>query len=186
MLRPLIKMAAEPEMGPLAEALEEINAPIYITDADGKVTHFNSTCVGFSGRSPVAGKDRWCVTWKLYTADGAFLPHDQCPMASAVRSKQALRGVVAIAERPDGTRVKFMPFPTPLFSASGDFLGAINMLIDVSDPRQIADLRSQALKARRLARAAMDVSIDSTLNAMADEYETLADALARPTAPASF
>jgi len=182
-LRPLIKMAAETEMERLATALEEISAPLYITDPEGLVTHFNSACIGFSGRTPAAGKDRWCVTWKLYTADGEFLPHDQCPMASAVRNRRALRGVIAIAERPDGARVKFMPFPTPLLAASGEFLGAINMLLDVSDPRQITDLRSQAQRCRRLANSMGDSVTSATLGALALEYDAMADALEASEAP---
>jgi PAS domain-containing protein len=184
-LQPLIKMAAETEMQRLATALEEINAPLYITDPKGIVTHFNSACIGFSGRTPAAGKDRWCVTWKLYTADCEFLPHDQCPMAATVRSKRPLRGMIAIAERPDGTRVKFMPFPTPLVTASGEFLGAINMLLDVSDPRQIDDLRSQAQRSRRLASSIGDSATSATLDALALEYDAMADTLEASEAPTS-
>src|SRR5471030_2118300 len=95
-------------------ALEALQAPIYVTDAEGVITYFNPACIGFAGRTPAVGKDRWCVTWKLYTDDGAFLPHDQCPMAVAIVERRPVRGVSAVAERPDGTRVNFMPFPTPL------------------------------------------------------------------------
>jgi PAS domain-containing protein len=177
LLRPLVKMAAESGMESLATALEQVNAPLYVTDAEGVVTHFNSACIGFSGRKPAAGKDRWCVTWKLYTANGGFLPHDQCPMALTVRSKFPIRGVIAIAERPDGTRVKFAPFPTPIVGQSGEFLGAINLLLDVSDPRQIAELRSQAQRCRRLALSVGDSATPATLSTMASEYDAMADAL---------
>jgi PAS domain S-box-containing protein len=39
----------------------------------------------------------------------------------------------AVAERPDGRRVPFIPYPTPIFNASGVFIGAVNMLVDISD-----------------------------------------------------
>ena len=71
----------------LLSALDQIPAPIYVTDADGVVTYFNPACVGFAGRTPVAGKDRWCVTWKLFTDSGEPLPHDRCPMADAIVQK---------------------------------------------------------------------------------------------------
>jgi PAS domain S-box-containing protein len=170
-------MAAETGLQRLESALEQVNAPIYITDAKGSVLNFNRACIGFSGRTPAVGKDLWCVTWKLYTADGNFLPHDQCPMASAVRNRSPIRGVIAIAERPDGTRVKFMPFPTPIMAASGELLGAVNMLLDVSDPRQIAELRSQAQRCRRLALSIGDSATSATLSTLALEYEAIADAL---------
>jgi PAS domain-containing protein len=140
----------------LYSALEALQAPIYVTDAQGVITHFNQACIGFAGRTPAVGKDRWCVTWKLYTDDGDFLPHDECPMAIAIRKKTPVRGVTAVAERPDGTRVNFMPFPTPLLGRDGELLGAINMLIDVTDARQIDDLWFQSKRCRRLATAAGD------------------------------
>ena len=65
-------------------ALDELPAPIYVTDADGVISYYNPACIAFAGRVPALGQDRWCVTWKLYTEDGAFLPHDKCPMADAI------------------------------------------------------------------------------------------------------
>jgi PAS domain S-box-containing protein len=120
----------------LTELLAAIPAAIYTTDAQGKITYFNQAAVEFSGRTPVLGSDEWCVTWKLYHPDGTPLPHDQCPMAVALKEGRAVRGAEAVAERPDGTRVPFIPFPTPLRDSSGRVTGAINMLVDISERRQ--------------------------------------------------
>ena len=120
----------------LTELLAAIPAAIYTTDAQGKITYFNEAAVEFSGRTPVLGSDEWCVTWKLFMPDGTPLPHDQCPMAVALKEGRAVRGAEAVAERPDGTRVPFIPFPTPLRDASGRIIGAINMLVDISERRQ--------------------------------------------------
>jgi PAS domain S-box-containing protein len=155
----------------LIAALEALPAPLYVTDAEGIVTHYNQACIGFTGRTPAVGKDQWCVTWKLYTDAGEFLPHSECPMALAIRTRRPIRGLSATAERPDGTRVHFVPFPTPLFSPSGEFVGAVNMLIDVTDIRQTAELESQAKKCRRLADFAGDRRASEILYAMAAEYE---------------
>ena len=155
----------------LLTALDTIPAPIYVTDAGGLVIYFNPSCLVFTGRTPAAGKDRWCVTWKLYTEDGAPLPHDACPMADAIREKRAIRGAIAIAERPDGTRVKFTPYPTPLLNAAGELLGAVNILMDVSEPRQPAELKAQAVRCRRLAAAIVGDSAARGLLTMADHYD---------------
>jgi PAS domain S-box-containing protein len=120
----------------LQDLLAAIPAAIYTTDADGRITYFNQTAVEFAGRTPTLGSDEWCVTWKLYLPDGTPLPHDQCPMAIALKEGRAVRGVEAVAERPDGTRVPFVPFPTPLRDASGNVVGAINMLVDLSERKQ--------------------------------------------------
>jgi len=115
------------------QILQHLPAAIYTTDADGRLTYFNDACVGFSGRTPVLGDDSWCVTWRLYSNDGTPLPHDRCPMAVALKERRPVRGATAIAERPDGTRVSFMPFPTPLLDGHGNLLGAVNMLVDLTD-----------------------------------------------------
>jgi PAS domain-containing protein len=167
---------------PLLSALDQLPAPIYVTDVDGFVTYFNPSCIGFAGRTPAVGKDRWCVTWKLYTEAGDFLPHDQCPMADAIRSKQQIRNVCAVAERPDGTRVTFMPYPTPLLATDGSLRGAVNMLIDVTDERQAAELRGQAVRCRRLAGTVGDKQTTDILSGLADEYEAKARQLSAGSA----
>lgn len=120
----------------LQELLAAIPAAIYTTDEKGKINYFNEMAVEFAGRTPVLGSDEWCVSWKLYMPDGTPLPHDQCPMAVALREGRPIRGVEAVAERPDGTRVPFIPFPTPLRDSSGRIIGAINMLVDLSERKQ--------------------------------------------------
>jgi PAS domain S-box-containing protein len=120
----------------LQELLAAIPAAIYTTDADGMVTYYNEAAVELAGRTPVIGSDRFCVTWKLYRPDGTPLPHDQSPMALALREDRPIRGTEAVAERPDGTRVPFIPYPTPLRDDAGNVVGAINMLVDVSERKQ--------------------------------------------------
>jgi PAS domain S-box-containing protein len=130
----------------LREALDTLPVPIYVTNSSGIITYYNRACVAFSGRTPRMGEDRWCVTWKLYTASGQYLPHNQCPMAIAIREKRAVRGVKAVAERPDGRRVNFLAYPTPLFSEDGDLIAAVNMFIDVSEPSGAGDRSPGASK----------------------------------------
>lgn len=161
----------------LAEVLEQLPAPIYLTDADGVVLHFNSACVNFAGRTPVPGEDRWCVTWRLYDEAGVFLPHDRCPMAVAIGERRPVRGAVAVAERPDGRRVMFTPYPTPIFGADGELVGAVNLLLDITDQRQAVALRAQAQRCRRLAQSVMDQRTIDTLLVMAAEYEAKAETL---------
>jgi PAS domain S-box-containing protein len=116
--------------------LDAFPAALYVTDIDGVIIYFNPACIDFAGRRPVIGKDRWCVTWKLHSNDGEFLPHDQCPMAVAIRTRRPVRGVTAVAERPDGTRVNFLPFPTPVIDDHGELLAAVNILIDITGSHQ--------------------------------------------------
>jgi PAS domain-containing protein len=96
-------------------------------------------------------------------------------MAVAIREKQPVRGVAAIAERPDGSRVNFVPYPTPLLDDDGELIGAVNILIDMTEPQARAEhYRSQALRCRRLAQSMGDRRTSGTLSLMADEYEAKA------------
>ena len=125
----------------LRDLLEALPAAIYMTDADGRITFYNEAAVALAGRRPEMGQDQWCVTWRLYQPDGTPLPHDQCPMATALKENRPIRGVGAVAERPDGTRVSFMPFPTPLQGTSGALVGAVNMLVETTAHRSRAEGR---------------------------------------------
>jgi PAS domain S-box-containing protein len=128
----------------LSEILQALPAAIYTTDADGKITFFNQAAADLAGREPELGSDEWCVSWKLFRPDGTPLPHDECPMAVALRENRPVRGAEAIAERPDGTRTPFVPYPTPLRDGEGRLVGAINMLVDISD-RKEAEARQKVL-----------------------------------------
>jgi len=117
------------------DILQALPAAIYTTDADGMITFYNEAAVALAGREPRLGSDSWCVTWKLFWPDGTPLPHDQCPMAQALKEDRPIRGVEAIAERPDGSRVSFRPYPTPIHDDTGKLIGAVNMLIDITDQK---------------------------------------------------
>ena len=153
------------------QSLREFPAAMYATDAQGMVIHYNRACIPFAGRTPRLGQDAWCVTWKLYTEEGEFLPHDQCPMALAIRERRAMRGIAAIAERPDGTHVKFQPHPTPLFDSGGRLVGAVNLLLDVTGREGALALRAKAARCRRLVNLMPDRRSLKILNAMAAEYD---------------
>lgn len=113
----------------LHTAVALLAVPAYTTDAGGTITFYNAAAALLAGRRARIGADRWCVTWRLYQPDGTPLPHDRSPMAAALKANRPVRGVDAVAERPDGTRVPFTPHPTPLQDASGTLMGGVNVLI---------------------------------------------------------
>lgn len=153
--------------------LDELPTPIYTTDAEGAVTYWNRACVDFAGREPQLGDDRWCVSWHLYTSTGEPLRHEDGPTAQAIRERQPVRDAIVIAERPDGSRVAFKAYPTPLFDGEGSITGAVSMLVDVTD-EQSNILREQAERCRRLAEATYDRSTSKALDDMAAEFERTA------------
>jgi PAS domain S-box-containing protein len=117
------------------DVLEALPAAVYTTDASGRITFFNQACIDFAGRVPEMG-DMWCVSWKLFRPDGTPLPHEECPMAIALRENRPVRNMELVAERPDGSRICFMPYPTPLRDPGGRLVGAVNMLVDITARKQ--------------------------------------------------
>jgi PAS domain S-box-containing protein len=128
--------------------LDALPAAVYTTDAAGRITFYNEAAVELWGCRPELGKSEWCGSWKLFWPDGRPLPHETCPMAVALKEDRAVRGAEAIAERPDGTRIPFIPYPTPLHDASGKLVGAVNMLVDITDRKRAEE--QQALLVREL------------------------------------
>jgi PAS domain S-box-containing protein len=119
------------------EMVEALPVAIYTTDAEGRLTYFNSAAVKLSGRTPEIGTDKWCVSWKIFLPDGTPLPHDQCPMAVALKGAEVPTGIECIAERPDGTRFWFTPCPAVIRDAGGRIIGGINLLVDITDRKNV-------------------------------------------------
>jgi len=138
------------------DLLQALPAAIYVTDAAGRITFYNEAAAELWGQRPELGKSKFCGSWKLLAPDGRPLPHDQCPMALALRNGQPSRGMEAIAERADGRRIPFLAYPTLLFDQSGALTGAVNMLVDITERRRAE------LDARRLA-AIVESSDDAIL-----------------------
>src|SRR5262245_17859829 len=126
------------------EIIDALPAAIYTTDAEGHLTHFNQAAAELSGRTPELGTDQPRISWRLYYPDGTPMPHDECPMAVALKEGRVVRGVEAIAERPDGTRIWFEPFPTPLRNTEGRIVGGINMLLDITERKKAEEKLAEA------------------------------------------
>ena len=122
----------------LHELLHALPAAVYTTDAAGRITFYNEAAAALWGSRPKLDSDQWCGSWRLFWPDGTPLPHDQCPMAIALREGRPINGMEAVAERPDGTRVPFMAFPSPLRDAADEIVGGVNMLVDITE-RKHAD-----------------------------------------------
>ena len=143
--------ATDAQMRAMIDALP---AAIYATDADGYLTHFNPATAELSGRVPEIGVDQWSAIWKLFRADGTPLPHDECPMAVAIKEGRIIRGMQIIAERPTGERIWVTPYPTPLRDVAGKIVGGINMLVDITDAKRAEEELSTAKLAAEEANAA--------------------------------
>lgn len=148
------------------QLLDALPVAIYTTDTAGRITSYNQAAVELAGREPRLGSDRWCVTWRLFHPDGTPMRHDECPMAVALKEGRAVRGVEAMLERPDGARVHFLPYPTPLFDASGQLTGGVNMLVDITEQKA-------AEEAVRQLNAALEQRVEERTGQMAQALRQL-------------
>ena len=147
--------------------LDTLGVAVYMTDAEGRITYFNEAAVALWGRRPDLG-EQWCGSWRLYWPDGRPMPHDECPMAVALKEDRAIRGVEAELERPNGTRAVFMAYPTPLHAEAGRMAGAVNVLVDVTERRKA----EEALRAAAEALAASNMVKDEFLGLVSHELRT--------------
>jgi two-component system CheB/CheR fusion protein len=156
------------------DLVNALPAAIYITDATGGIIFCNEAAVTLWGCRPEFGKSKFCGSWKLYWPDGTPLPHDECPMAIALREKRPIRGMEAIAEWPDGTRVNFIPYPTPLFDASGNLIGAVNMLVDITERKRAEEV---AQRLASIVESSGDAILSKDLNGIITSWNRGAERL---------
>jgi PAS domain S-box-containing protein len=156
------------------EMLQALPVAVYMTDAAGRITFYNEEAADLWGMRPEIGKSEFCGSWKLYWPDGTPLPHDECPMAQALKDKRPNRGMEAVAERPDGTRVQFMPFPTPLLDESGVLIGGLNTLVDVSELRRGEE---KGLRLASIVDSSHDAIVTKDLNGIITSWNDSAEQL---------
>ncbi|NNE21394.1 MAG: GAF domain-containing protein [Rhizobiales bacterium] len=155
---------------PLSEVIDALPAAVYTTDAAGRIDLYNQAAIDLWGREPDPSNELWCGSWRLFSTDGTPLPHDECPMARALKLGQAIRGEEAIAERPDGSRVHFLAHPTPLLDDMGKVLGAVNMLVDVTAQKQLqAELKTRVEQLELVSELGLVALASEDLEAVFDQ-----------------
>jgi PAS domain S-box-containing protein len=153
--------------------LKSLPVGIYTCDENGYINFYNDAAAKLWGREPQLGKDRWCGAWKIEKTDGSPMSLDTCPMAECLQEGRAVFGEEVIIIRPDSGRRHILPHPQPFFDASGKITGAINMLMDITDLKEVENaLRRSEMKYRELA-ATLERKVEEKVSDLSRKNEEL-------------
>jgi two-component system, cell cycle sensor histidine kinase and response regulator CckA len=142
--------------------LETLPAGAYTCDPDGLITYFNQHAVRLWGRAPKLNDpaDRFCGSFKLFAADGSPLTHDQCWMALALRTEREYNGHEVVIERADGERRTALAHANPIHDESGKLIGAVNVLVDITERKRTQEALAQAQRMEAVGRLAGGIAHD--------------------------
>ncbi|WP_457584651.1 PAS domain S-box protein [Ensifer canadensis] len=162
------------------DVLKALPEAVYMTDQAGRIIFFNEAAAALWGQRPEIGKTEFCGSWKIFWPSGQPIALAECPMAIALREGRPNRDHDIVVERPDGSRVSALTFPTPLFDIHGHMIGAVNMLVDVSH-RSIAFEEAQRFAA--IVESSDDAIVAKDLNGTIVSWNRGAEKLFGYTAP---
>lgn len=113
---------------------DSLPAAAYICDADGLITYYNHYAEVVWGRAPRLNDptDRFCGSFRLFSAAGDPIPHDECWMALALKNGREYQGQEIVIERQDGVRLTALAHAKPLRDEAGRVIGAVNVVIDIT------------------------------------------------------
>ena len=125
------------------QILSKLPVPCFALNEDGYLLFYNEEAVRLWGRRPERGKEQWSGAFRLLTPEGKELPPSLSAVASALRERRSLEGVESTIERPDGTRRLVADHADPLFDASGNCIGVVNVQLDVTEQREMQEAAQQ-------------------------------------------
>lgn len=133
--------------------LESLPVAASVCDVAGRLIAFNEAAVVLWGRRPEAGKEHWTGAWKLFNLDGSPLALEHTALALTLKRGVAVAGNEVILERPGGERHHVISHPQLLRDENGLVVGALDVLVDVTEHIQYQLLKKQTDELSRMYEA---------------------------------
>ncbi len=133
--------------------VELMPVAVYMCDTSGTIQSYNDRAVELWGRAPKLGdpKERYCGSFRLYSADGKYLSHEESPMVHVLGNESQARNIELVMERPDGSRITVLVNIAPLKSSAGKLIGAMNCFQDITERKEAENKLRQSERELRLS-----------------------------------
>jgi signal transduction histidine kinase len=155
--------------------LDKLPAAAYTCDTEGLITYFNQPALRLWGRAPKLRDpvDRFCGSFRLHSANGEPISHDNCWMALALRDDREYSEREITIERPDGQRLTVSASASPIHDKSGKLIGAVNVLFDLTETRRAEESLKETDRARNEFLALLSHELRNPLAAIPFAIELL-------------
>ena len=139
----------------LRAALDTLHTPLLITDAAGRMLHFNDACVSFH-RVPSKADCAACFAdchahYALMQPDGTPLPPAQWPLQRALRGERGRDVELRVQRLASGERWAARYTFSPIEGPDGQVVGAVVSALDLSEARAREAALGQAHERLNLA-----------------------------------
>lgn len=148
---------ARPSPDLFRDMLDRLPTAAYACDPRGLITYFNAKAVEVWGRAPKLNHedDRFCGSYRLFSAQGTPITHDECWMALALQHRREYLAQEILVERPNAALVPVLAYATPLFGEDGEVVAGINMLVNISERKRMERLLKDANENKNLYMATL-------------------------------
>ncbi|HYZ75725.1 MAG TPA: ATP-binding protein [Chthoniobacterales bacterium] len=160
--------------------LDKLPAAAYTCNAEGLITYYNQRALRLWGRAPKLRDpvDRYCGSFRIHSADGEPISHDNSWMALALRGDREYTGCEIIVERSDGERLNVSAHASPIHDSSGKLIGAVNVLFDITERKRAEEALRETDRARSEFLAVLSHELRNPLAAIPFAIELLRPAVA--------
>jgi PAS domain S-box-containing protein len=161
----------------LQRLVEALPAPAYTCDAEGLITWFNQHAAALWGREPKLHdpEDRFSGAARTFLR-GEPIGKEDGWVAQSLREHRPILGQEIMIERPDGTRVTSLINVTPLQDETGHTIGALTVMIDISDRKRAEEALQQADRSKDMFLAKLAQEMRNQLGPARGVLQVLRDA----------